>query len=62
MNDYLDRKEAAAYMCLSLKGFQNLFKEWEIPSAKVPGARIIFRKSDLKKLNEHFFNATNIIL
>ena len=46
MNEYLDRKEAAAYMCLSLKGFQNLVKEWEIPSAKVPGARIIFRKSE----------------
>ena len=60
--EYLNRNEAAAYMCLSLKGFQNLVKEWDIPSGKVPGARIIFRKSDLKKLNEHFFNAADILI
>jgi len=62
MNDYLNRKQAAEYMCLSLRGFQNLVKEWDIPSGKVPGAKIIFRKSDLKKLNERFFNAADILI
>jgi len=62
IKEYLSRKEAADYMCLSLRGFTNLVKDWDIPSAKVPGAKIIFRTSDLKKLNEHFFNAPDIIL
>jgi hypothetical protein len=57
MKEYLNKKEAALYMCLSLSGFINLVKDFNIPSAKVPGARIIYRKSDLKKLNERFFNA-----
>ena len=42
MKEYLTRKEAAEYMCVSLRGFQNLVKEWDIPSGKVPGAKIIF--------------------
>ena len=42
--------------------FKSLVKEWDIPSAKVPGGRIIYRKSDLRKLNEHFFNGPDIIL
>jgi hypothetical protein len=62
MKEYLNKKEAAAYMCLSLSGFKNLVKEWDIPSGKVPGAKIIFRKSDLKKLNERFFNAADILI
>jgi len=62
MKEYLNRKEAAEYMCVSLRGFQNLVKEWDIPSGKVPGAKIIFRKSDLKKLNERFFNAESMLI
>lgn len=62
MKEYLTRKEAAEYMCVSLRGFQNLVKEWDIPSGKVPGAKIIFRKSDLKKLNERFFNAESMLI
>ena len=56
MKEYLNKKEAASYMCLSLSGFMNLVKSFRIPSAKVPGARIIYRKSDLKALNERYFN------
>jgi len=62
IKDYLNKKEACDYMCCSLSGFKSLVKEWDIPSAKVPGGRIIYRKSDLQKLNEHFFNAPDIIL
>ncbi len=62
MKEYLNKKEAASYMCLSLSGFKNLVKEWDIPSAKVPGGRIIYRKADLKKLNEHFFDAPEMNL
>jgi hypothetical protein len=56
MKEYLNKKEAATYMCLSLSGFMNLVKQFRIPSAKVPGARIIYRKSDLRTLNERYFN------
>lgn len=62
MKEYLTRKEAAEYMCVSLRGFQNLVKEWDIPSGKVPGAKIIFRRSDLQKLNERFFNAESMLI
>lgn len=62
MKEYLNKKEAATYMCLSLSGFKNLVKEWDIPSAKVPGGRIIYRKSDLKRLNEHFFDGPEMNL
>ena len=55
--EYLNMNEACAYMGLSLSGFKNLVKEWDIPSAKVPGARIIYRKKDLQNLIERFFNA-----
>ncbi len=55
--EYLNMNEACAYMGLSLSGFKNLVKEWGIPSAKVPGARIVFRKIDLKRLIEQFMNA-----
>lgn len=60
--EYLNKNEASEYMCLSLRGFSRLAKEWNIPSAKVPGGRIIYRKSDLKKLNERFFNAPEMKL
>ena len=60
--EYLNMNEACAYMGLSLSGFKNLVKEWGIPSAKVPGGRIIYRTSDLKKLNEHFFDAPELRL
>lgn len=55
--EYLNIDEASAYMCLSKRGFRNLCKDWGIPSAKVPGGRIIFRKADLKRLIETFMNA-----
>ena len=55
--EYLNFDESSAYLCLSLSGFKNLVKEWDIPSAKVPGARIVFRKADLKRLIERFFDA-----
>ena len=55
--EYFNYDEASAYMCMSVKGFRNLVKEWDIPSGKVPGGRVIFRKADLSKLIERFFNA-----
>jgi len=62
MKEYLNKNEASDYMCLSLRGFSRLVKEWRIPSAKVPGGRIIYRKSDLKNLNERFFDAPEMKL
>ena len=55
--EYLNMNEACAYMGLSLSGFKNLVKEWDIPSAKVPGARVVFRRIDLKRLIEAYMNA-----
>tara|TARA_R110002074_G_scaffold219474_1_gene390106 strand:- start:619 stop:873 length:255 start_codon:yes stop_codon:yes gene_type:complete len=55
--EYLNIDEATAYMCMSLRGFNRLRKDWDIPSAKVPGGRIIFRRIDLKRLIEQFMNA-----
>jgi hypothetical protein len=59
---YLNMKEARAYLgdstgSLSLSEFKKFVKDWDIPSAKVPGARILFRKIDLKRLIEQFMNA-----
>ena len=62
IKEYFNKNEAAQYMCISLSGFKKLVTEWDIPSAKVPGGRIIYRKADLKKLNEHFFNASDILI
>jgi len=56
IKDYLNKKEAAEYMCLSLSGFKNLVKAYDIPSAKIPGGRVIFRKTDLQRLNEQYFD------
>ena len=55
--DYLNIDEASAYMCMSLSGFKKLRNAWNIPSAKAPGGRVIFRKIDLKRLIEQFMNA-----
>ena len=55
--DYLNIDEASIYMCMSLSGFKKLRIAWNIPSAKVPGGRVIFRKIDLKRLIEQFMNA-----
>lgn len=60
--DYFNRNEAAEYMCVSVRAFQNMVSEFDIPSAKVTGGRIIYRRSDLQKLNETFFNAPEIML
>ncbi len=62
MKEYLNKNEASEYMCMSLSGFKKLVIDWKIPSAKVPGGRIIYRKSDLKKLNERFFDAPEMKL
>jgi len=45
--DYLNYKEASEYMCMSLRGFQRVVKEHDIPSGKIPGgslmvARVLF--------------------
>ena len=55
---------ATIYRQMAMGKFPKAVKltEKTIPSAKVPGGRIIYRKSDLQKLNEHFFNAPDIIL
>jgi hypothetical protein len=42
---------------MSLSGFKKLRIDWDIPSAKVPGGRVIFRRIDLKRLIEQFMNA-----
>ena len=55
--EYLNIDEAAAYMCMSLGGFKKLRRDWDIPCAKVPGGRIIFRRIDLKRLIEQFMTA-----
>ena len=55
--EYLNIDEASAYMCMSLSGFKKLRIDWGIPSAKVPGGRVIFRRIDLKRLIEQFMNA-----
>lgn len=60
--DYFNRNEAAEYMCVSVRAFQNMVNEFDIPSAKVTGGRIIYRRSDLQKLNEIYFNAPEIML
>ena len=55
--EYLNIDEACAYMCMSLSGFKKLRIDLGIPSAKVPGGRVIFRRIDLKRLIEQFMNA-----
>ena len=55
--DYLNYKEATEYMCMSEKGFRRLVKEHDIPSGKIPGGKIMFRRIDLKRLIEAYMNA-----
>ena len=55
--EYLNLDEATAYMCMSYKGFKRLMKKWDIPSAKIPGGRILIRRIDLKRLIETYMNA-----
>ena len=55
--DYLNYKEATEYMCMSEKGFRRLVKEHDIPSGKIPGGKIMFRRIDLKRLIEDYMNA-----
>ena len=55
LNKY--HKEATEYMCMSEKGFRRLVKEHDIPSGKIPGGKIMFRRIDLKRLIEAYMNA-----
>jgi hypothetical protein len=43
-------------------GFRKMAKAFDIPSAKVPGGRIIYRRNDLYSLNEQYFTAPKIRL
>jgi len=60
--DYLNVNEAAIYMGCTTTGFRKMAKSFDIPSAKVPGGRIIYRRNDLFKLNEQYFTAPTIRL
>ena len=60
--DYFNRYEAAEYMCVSVHVFQNIVNEFDIPLAEVTWASVIYRRSDLQKLNENFFNVPEIML
>ena len=55
--DYLNYNEASEYLCMSRRGFQRLVKEHDIPSGKIPGGKIMFRRIDLKRLIEAYMNA-----
>jgi hypothetical protein len=55
--EYLNYKEATEYMCMSERGFRRLVKEFDIPSGKIPGGKIMFRRIDLKRLVEAYMNA-----
>lgn len=54
--DYLNKNEAAEYMCVSLSSFKKMIKNYNIPSARIPGGRVIYRRTDLQKLNEQYFD------
>ncbi len=60
--DFFNEIEAAAYMGISKTGFRKMAKSFDIPTAKVPGGRIIYRRNDLYKLNEQYFTAPTINL
>ena len=55
--DYLNVKEAALYMGVSESGFVKMAKTQRIPCGKVPRGKKLYRRSDLKKLNERYFDA-----
>ena len=60
--DYLNVKESAIYMGLSLSGFKKMASAFDIPFGKVPRGVKLYRRSDLAKLNEQYFNAKQIKL
>ena len=60
--DYLNVKEAAVYMGLSLSGFKGLANAQNIPFGKVPRGNKIYRRTDLALLNEQYFNAAKIYI
>ena len=60
--DYYTVKEAAVYMGLSLSGFKSMANANNIPFGKVPKGNKIYRRSDLVKLNEQYFNADKIFI
>lgn len=60
--DYLNRTEAAIYMGCSEKSFRLMEKRFNIPSGKIPGGRIVYRRNDLFKLSEQYFTAPTINL
>ncbi len=60
--DYYTVNEAAVYMGLSLSGFKVVANANNIPFGKVPRGNKIYRRSDLSKLNEQYFNADKIFL
>ena len=60
--DYYTVNEAAVYMGLSLSRFKVVANANNIPFGKVPRGNKIYRRSDLSKLNEQYFNADKIFL
>jgi len=60
--DYLTSKEAQLYMGMSQTGFDRLVKRYNIPSSRPPGAKIVYRRSDLSQLAEMFFDQEAIRL
>ncbi len=60
--DFLNEVEASVYMGCSQSGFRKMARSFNIPSAKVPGGRIVYRRNDLFKLNEQYFTAPSIHL
>jgi hypothetical protein len=58
--DYLNVKEAALYMGLSLSGFQKMACLLDIPCGKVPKGKKVYRRCDLATLNEQYFNAQKL--
>jgi|TARA_R110000851_G_scaffold20076_4_gene61006 hypothetical protein len=60
--DYLNVQESAVYMGVSLSGFKKMAAALNIPFGKVPRGNKIYRRSDLAKLNEGYFNAKGITL
>lgn len=60
--DYYTVNEAAVYMGLSLSGFKVVANANNIPFGKVPRGNKIYRRSDLSKLNEQYFNAKKIFI
>lgn len=60
--DYLNEREASVYVGGSVSGFRKVVKMYDIPSSKVHGLKIVYRRQDLNKLIEKFFTAPEIRL